>query len=133
MSAKVTVIVYILICFEIGILLTILPWYSQFWEENFFLYIMTEKLHAPWLPAVVTSGWMRGAVTGLGLINLLIGVREMFNFRESVASLNSRLTKTPVSSVSNTDQNWETEHGSSPNATTSLSDHQSSGLPPSSH
>jgi hypothetical protein len=36
MSAKLSVIVYILICLEVGLLLVILPW-LPYWEENFFL------------------------------------------------------------------------------------------------
>lgn len=111
MSAKVTVIVYILICFEIGILLMILPWYSQFWEENFFLYIMTEKFQAPWLPGVMTSGWMRGGVTGLGLVNVMIGIREIVNFRESVAGLNARLSRTPVPAAASSESSESTESG----------------------
>ena len=89
-SAKISVIVYIVISFEIGILLVILPWYAQFWEENLFLFLMTEKFHAGWLPGVVTSGWVRGAVTGLGIVNLLFGLREIFNFRRSVEEMGAR-------------------------------------------
>ena len=42
MSAKVTVIVYILICFEVGVLLAILPW-TSYWDDNFFLYFLTGR------------------------------------------------------------------------------------------
>ena len=65
MSAKISVIVYILICFEIGILLLILPW-TQFWDDNFFLFFLTGKLNATWLPDFLTSRYVRGAVSGLG-------------------------------------------------------------------
>jgi hypothetical protein len=44
MSAKVTAIIYILICFEVGILLVILPW-TPYWDDNFFLNYITSKLH----------------------------------------------------------------------------------------
>lgn len=92
MSAKITVIIYIVVSLEIGLLLVIIPWYSQFWEENYFLYLMTEKFNAGWLPPLVTSGWMRGAVTGLGLLNIVIGIREIAIFRRVVADLNQRTT-----------------------------------------
>ncbi len=87
MSAKITVIVYILICFEVGILLLILPWTQQYWEDNFFLYFITGKLHASWLPTFLTSGFVRGAVSGLGLLNILAGLRDIHRFRESVQAL----------------------------------------------
>jgi hypothetical protein len=87
MSARITVIVYILICFEVGILLLILPWKPQYWEDNFFLYFITGKLDAPWLQTFLTSGYVRGAVTGLGVLNILAGLRDLFRFRESVNAL----------------------------------------------
>ncbi|MGH9842631.1 MAG: hypothetical protein ACREEM_28135 [Blastocatellia bacterium] len=86
MSAKITVIVYILICFEVGILLLVLPW-TQFWDDNFFLFFLTGKLNASWLPGFLTSGYVRGAVTGLGALNILAGLWDTFKFRESVNRL----------------------------------------------
>jgi hypothetical protein len=87
MSAKITVIVYILICFEVGILLLILPWYSTFWDENFFLYYVTDKLNAEWIPWLLTSGYAKGIVTGIGVLNILAGLLDVFKFRQSVAAL----------------------------------------------
>jgi hypothetical protein len=86
MSAKITVIVYILICFEVGILLLILPW-TQYWEDNVFLYFITGKLNAAWVSTLLTSGYVRGAVTGLGVLNILAGLLDIFKFRESVQAL----------------------------------------------
>lgn len=86
LSAKITVIVYILICFEVGIMLLILPW-TRYWDDNFFLYFITGKLNSPGLLAFLTSGWVRGAVTGLGIINILAGLRDIFKFHESVRAL----------------------------------------------
>ncbi|MBK8312999.1 MAG: hypothetical protein IPL01_02770 [Acidobacteria bacterium] len=88
MSAKITVIVYILICFEVGVLLLILPW-THFWEDNIFLYFITGKLNAAWVPTFMTSGYVRGAVTGLGVLNILAGLRDIFKFRDSVEALSS--------------------------------------------
>jgi len=87
MSAKITVIVYILICFEVGILLLILPWIPEYWEENFFLYYVSGKFNSTWIPAIMTSGYVKGLVTGVGLLNILAGFRDLFKFRESVDAL----------------------------------------------
>ena len=95
MTAKLTVIIYILISFEVGILLLFLPWSVQFWEENFFLYLLSERLGAPWLPEVASSGWVRGAVAGLGLFNVILGIRETFNFRQRVAEMADRSKRSP--------------------------------------
>jgi hypothetical protein len=86
MSAKITVIVYILICFEVGILLIFLPW-TPYWEDNVFLYFITGKLDAPWIRLFLTSGYVKGAVSGLGALNSLAGLLDIFKFRESVQAL----------------------------------------------
>jgi hypothetical protein len=122
MSAKITVIVYILICFEVGILLLILPW-TQYWEDNFFLYFITGKLNAPWVPTALTSGYVRGAVTGLGVLNLLAGFRDIFKFRESVKMLAA--LSAPIS-----EREDENTIESLSRPTAALSDHQPPGVPP---
>lgn len=55
---------------EMGLLLAALPW-TAFWEHNYF----TQSI--PWLHAVLTNNFARGAVTGLGLINLYVGLVDL--------------------------------------------------------
>jgi len=88
MPAKITVIVYILICLEVGILLILLPW-SPYWDDNFFLYFITGKLHADWLAEFLLSGYVRGAVTALGVLNVLAGLWEAYKFKDSVRRFSS--------------------------------------------
>ena len=88
MSAKVTVIVYILICFEVGVLLAILPW-TSYWDDNFFLIFLTGRLHSTSLAAFLQSGYVRVSVTVLGLLNFFAGLRDIIKFRESVYALAS--------------------------------------------
>lgn len=84
MSVKLTIVFFILICFEIGILLVILPWVpSPSWNENYLLVLAADKMHWPWLALVMKSGYARGAVTGLGLLNILLGVWEIINFKNT--------------------------------------------------
>jgi hypothetical protein len=84
MSVKLTIVFFILICFEIGILLVVLPWVpSPSWNENYLLVIAADKMHWPWLALAVKSGYMRGAVTGLGLLNILLGVWEIIYFKRT--------------------------------------------------
>ena len=56
--------------FEVGIVLSIVPW-SIYWDRNYF----AESI--PLLHAVVTNNFVRGAVTGLGLVNLAISGVEL--------------------------------------------------------
>lgn len=93
MSAKLSVIFYIILCLEIGIFLTLLPWVPQGtlglsdWGNNYFLLYATRKTGWYALQTVVASGWVRGAVTGIGLLNIGIAFWEIFHFRQTVRSL----------------------------------------------
>lgn len=94
MSARLTVIFYILLCLEAGVVLTFLPWAAPFglsdWGDNFFLVLLVQKTGSHALQHAIASGWVRGAVTGLGLLNLGLAFWEIFNFRETVAALSRR-------------------------------------------
>ena len=91
MAAKLSVIFYIVLCLEVGIVLTLLPWYSPFglsdWGDNFFLLYAAQRTGLQGLQHAVSSGWVRGAVTGLGLLNLGIAVWEIAHFRQTVRAL----------------------------------------------
>lgn len=127
MSAKITVIVYIVISFEIGILLLLLPW-SPWWHDNFFLYFISGKLHAPWVATFLTHKAVRGAVTGIGALNILAGLYDIFTFRESVNKLTS-LDKKNAHEISAIEPK-ETTVESSASQTSALSDHQPPVVPP---
>ncbi|MBA2339699.1 MAG: hypothetical protein H0V88_04845 [Pyrinomonadaceae bacterium] len=91
MSAKLTVIFYIVLCLEAGLVLTLLPWLQPFglgdWGDNFFLLYFVQKTGLYSLQQAVSSGWVRGAVTGLGILNLALAFWEMWNFRRTVSAL----------------------------------------------
>jgi hypothetical protein len=93
MSAKLSVIFYIILCLEIGIVLTLLPWIPQDflglsdWGNNYFLLYAARKTGFYSLQTVVASGWVRGAVTGLGLLNLGMAFWEIFNFKNTLHAL----------------------------------------------
>ena len=93
MSAKLSVIFYIILCLEIGLVLTLLPWIPQGtlglsdWGNNYFLLYAARKTGMHALQTVVASGWMRGAVTGVGLLNIGIAFWEIFHFKQTVQTL----------------------------------------------
>src|SRR5678810_1220592 len=99
MSARISVIFYIILCLEIGIFLTVLPWWPQGmwglsdWGNNYFLLYAARKTGYQGLQAVVASGWVRGAVTGVGLLNLGIAFWEIFNFKQTVRALKSQTSR----------------------------------------
>jgi hypothetical protein len=96
MSAKITVVVFILICIEIGVLLAIIPW-IDYWNSNHLLILLAERLHWPQLISIARSGFVRGAVTGLGLLNLILAAREVLNFKKTVRALQTEWQGEPES------------------------------------
>jgi hypothetical protein len=106
MSAKLSVIFYIILCLEIGIVLTLLPWIPQGtlglsdWGNNYFLLYAARKTGMHALQTVVASGWMRGAVTGVGLLNIGIAFWEIFHFKQTVHVLQES-SEFPASSKKN--------------------------------
>jgi hypothetical protein len=55
---------------EVGLLLIVLPW-SSFWERNYFAQAW------PIIRPLLTNNFVRGAVSGLGVLNLLAGFSEL--------------------------------------------------------
>jgi hypothetical protein len=94
MSSRLSVIFYIILCLEIGIVLTILPWVPHGWlglsdwGNNYFLLLAAHKTGYG-LQRFVSSGWVRGAVSGLGLLNIGMAVWELVHFRKTVRALDA--------------------------------------------
>jgi hypothetical protein len=55
----------VVLCFEMGALLLYLPW-SVYWDQNYFL------SHFPSLIPVLLHSSFRGAVSGLGVLDILL-------------------------------------------------------------
>lgn len=82
MLHRVFLVVLIVFCFELGIFLLVLPW-SSFWERHYLLF------QYPGLSRWVLNHYFRGAISGLGLIDLYLAVYETAHFRQTLASLES--------------------------------------------
>lgn len=55
---------------ELGLLLVVVPW-SSYWDRNYFAQ-QSAAVHA-----VVSNNFVRGAVTGLGAVNVLAALAEL--------------------------------------------------------
>ena len=71
---KVTALLFIVFCLEIGVILLVLPW-SEYWNNNFFSN-RTQALRDFW-----DNAYVRGAVSGLGIVNIFISFTELFRLR----------------------------------------------------
>ena len=89
MVERLTDIFFIILCMLLGSYLILSPWDALFgpWGENYLLVFLSDKAGAPVLQRAVASTWFRGAVTGLGVLNLLIAFWEIAHFNQSVKML----------------------------------------------
>lgn len=76
------------------------------WGNNYFLLYAARKTGYQQLQTVVASGWVRGAVTGIGLLNLGIAFWEIFNFKNSVRALQAQLSGSPSSNARSETSNY---------------------------
>jgi hypothetical protein len=73
-TAKLAALLFILFSFEIGVFLLVFPWLEP-WQNNW----MAEV--APWLRGVWENPFFRGALSGLGFVNICIALLEAFRLR----------------------------------------------------
>ena len=71
---KTSAAVLIAFCLEIGLFLLIFPW-TEYWEANYFAAFVPEW-HQYW-----DNMYVRGAISGLGVVNLYISFVEIFRLR----------------------------------------------------
>ena len=71
---KISAVLFITFCLEIGIFLLVFPW-TEYWESNYFSHLVG-RLELYW-----DNSYIRGAVSGLGAVNLYIAFLEMFRLR----------------------------------------------------
>lgn len=72
-SQKISAVLLIIFCLELGCFLLVFPWVGEVWDNNFFSSMLRS---AYW-----NSGYFRGAVSGLGAINLYIAFVEILRLR----------------------------------------------------
>ena len=78
---RLLAVAFILFCFEIGLFLVFVPW-SQLWEHNV---LLSYSFH---LRGFLLNNFLRGAVTGLGIVDLALGFSELGRFWKSLKLVN---------------------------------------------
>jgi len=76
-AARLAAVAEVLFFIEVGMILMLLPW-TNVWVKNSL--VAGHEL----LETIVYSGFFRGMVSGLGLINLGYGVRAAFKYQDPV-------------------------------------------------
>jgi hypothetical protein len=73
---RVSLLVLVLFCVYLGVLVMVLPWWTKVWDNNLFI-----QSH-PALAAVLHNGAVRGLISGVGLLDIWIGVSEAVHYRD---------------------------------------------------
>jgi hypothetical protein len=68
-------IIYVMFCLEVGLMLTLVPW-TQAWNHNTYIF------SSAWLRSLLQSGFVRGVVTGIGLVDIWLGIWEAVQYRD---------------------------------------------------
>ena len=71
---KFSALVFILFCMSVGAVLIVFPWLDD-WNQNFFSAIVPEW-HYVW-----DNSYVRGAISGLGVVNFYIAFLEVLRLR----------------------------------------------------
>ncbi len=81
---KLASVLFSIFCFELGIFLVVFPW-MEAWKTNYFSWISPVTLGQTWLAEFWRNLWLsphfRGAISGLGLVNIYVSILEVFRLR----------------------------------------------------
>lgn len=70
---RLGVMLLVIFCFEVGVFLLVFPWLDP-WDNNW-------VADMRWVSDVWDSAYLRGALSGLGLLNIYISFLEVFRLK----------------------------------------------------
>ena len=73
---RLSLFVLVLFCVYLGVLVMVLPWWTRVWDNN--LYMQSH----PALSRFLHHGAVRGIISGLGLLDIWIGISEAVHYRD---------------------------------------------------
>lgn len=68
-------VIYVLFCIEIGMLLTVIPW-TRLWTDNALV------TGFPTLKMILSHNFVRGMATGIGLLDIWLGIWEAVHYKD---------------------------------------------------
>ncbi len=85
---KAGAVLFAIFCFELGVFLLVFPWLEQ-WQVNYFALLTPDSYREAswyeWWRRVWNSGYFRGAVSGIGLVNVYVSLVAVFQLRRFAA------------------------------------------------
>ena len=74
--ARSMMLVFVAFCVEVGLVLIAVPWLPHLWHENSLL------ASFPNVRAFLAYDFVRGAVTGVGILDIWLGIYEAVHYRD---------------------------------------------------
>ncbi len=74
---RLSLFILVLFCIYLWIFVTAIPWWKDVWDKNMFF------ASHPQLWAILRLGPVRGVISGLGLLDIWIGISEAIHYREN--------------------------------------------------
>ncbi len=73
---RLSSVLFIIFCFELGLFLLIYPW-TDGWGDNYFAWALPGAVQTTW-HTFWNNSYVRGGISGLGVVNLWIAILEVF-------------------------------------------------------
>jgi hypothetical protein len=73
---RLSSVLFIIFCFELGLFLLIYPW-TDGWSDNYFAWAAGGSVQTTW-HSFWDNTYVRGCISGMGVVNLWIAVTEVF-------------------------------------------------------
>lgn len=77
-------VLFAILTFELGVALLVFPWLDH-WAFNYFALLTPESYREAtwyeWWRRIWNSGYFRGAISGIGLLNLYVSIAAVFQLR----------------------------------------------------
>lgn len=68
---KTTAVLFCVFCIQLGVVLLVFPWIDSYWDRNWLF-----QLRPDWAPMLLSQQF-RGAISGLGILNIFLGFLEV--------------------------------------------------------
>jgi hypothetical protein len=73
---RLSSILFIIFCFELGLFLLVYPW-TDGWSSNYFAWVVSGTVQPVW-HSFWDNAYVRGAMSGIGILNVWIAMAEVF-------------------------------------------------------
>lgn len=73
---RLSLVILVIFCIYLGVIVTVLPWWTSIWDRNPIFNALPRLAH------ILRLGPVRGIISGLGLLDIWIGVSEAIHYRD---------------------------------------------------